>query len=237
MAGAFALSFIVLGVGSGSTGIGQVIDSFFSGSSASGSSLSSLEHQTVLHPKSATAWLNYANQLEDDHQDDEAIAALTQYTKLRPSDQNELLELAGLDYERAVAWDTLYSETQSLEQAIDPSSAISPASTSPLGKALAALPTDPTSQAVSTEVGGDASSEYSKLVGYLSNRVTVYQKIVALTPGNAVNEYSLGQAAYQAAEVPVAIAAYKKFLKLAPDNSLAADARQAIATLKGAAAG
>ena len=50
-------SFVLLGVGSGSTGISDMLSNFFSGSSSTGSSLSSLQKQTVDHPKSAAAWL------------------------------------------------------------------------------------------------------------------------------------------------------------------------------------
>lgn len=230
---AFAISFVILGVGSGSTGISQVLGNFFSGNSSSGgTSLSALQQQTVKHPKSAQAWLNYANQLEADQQDDNAIAALTQYLKLRPNDQNELLDLAGLNYSRAEAWDTLYTNTEALQTAeAPPAGSVTPSGSSPLATALNSIP-DPLSTAVSSQIGTLASTEYEKVIGYLDSRVSAYQKIVAITPGNAFNEYSLAQAAQVAGNTSVALTAYKAFLKLAPTNSLAPTARQEIATLK-----
>ena len=228
---AFAISFVILGVGSGSTGISDILGNFFSGSSATGASLSSLKQQTVEHPKSAVAWSNYANKLEQDHQDDNAIAALTQYTKLEPKDQNALLELAGLYLSRATDWNTLYENSQALTEALSPSSPLAPKPSSSLGKALAALPS-PFATAVSSQYTTATDNEYEKVISYLSDRVTVYQKLVALSPDDAVNQYSLGEAAVDAGNSAVAIKAYKAFLKLAPNDSLAPTARQEIASLK-----
>jgi hypothetical protein len=234
LAAAFAISFVVLGVGSGSSGISQVFSSFFNGSSAGGPSLSSLQHQTTLHPKSATAWLNYANKLEEDQQDDNAISALTEYTKLRPKDQNELLELAGLYYTRASDWDTLWTDSQALQTALSPDLTLSPKSGTPLATALAKLPDD-VATAVSTQIGATTGTEYDQVLTYLNDRVTVYQKLAALNPNDAVNQYSLAQAAQAAGSNSVALKAYEAFLKLAPNDSLASTARQQIASLKSSA--
>lgn len=233
IAAAFIVSFVVLGVGSGSTGISDALSSLLSGSSATGASLSSLEKQTVAHPKSALAWRNYATKLEEDHQDDNAIAALTQYTTLRPKDQDALLELAGLYLSRATDWNTLYSDTQSLTQALSPSSVLVPKTSSPLGQALSSLP-NPLETAVSSEYGSASSNDYSKVIEYLTQRLGVYQKLAALSPDDAVTQYSLAQAAQDADSLKVAVKAYERFLKLAPSDSLAPTARQEITALKAA---
>ncbi len=227
----FIVSFVVLGVGSGSTGISSVVDSLLGGTSASGSSLASLQKQTVEHPKSAAAWLNYANRLQQKHQDDNAIAALTQYTKLRPRDQNALYELAGLDLTRAQAWTTLYTNAQGLSQALAPAPILAPKAASPLGKGVAALPADPVAAAVTGALGAPTSNEYQQVITYLNSRVGVYQKIAALNPADAFVQYSLAQAAQLAGNSAVAIKAYKTFLKLAPTDSLAPQARSALRQL------
>ena len=107
-----AFTFVLLGVGSGSTGISDILSNFFSGSSSTGSSLSALQKQTTEHPKDAADFLALANKLQADNQDDAAAAALTTYTTLRPKDQNALLQLAGIYLRRAQDWDTLYSNSQ-----------------------------------------------------------------------------------------------------------------------------
>ena len=72
------------------------------------------------------------------------------------------------------------------------------------------------------------------MVGYLTSRLSVYQKLAALSPNDAVTQYSLAQAAQDADSLKVAVNAYKKFLKLAPSDSLAPTARAEIKALKAA---
>src|SRR5581483_6624049 len=60
----FGLGFVIFGVGSGSTGISDVLQNFFTGSSSGGRSLSSLRKQAREHPKQAKAWRDLATKLE-----------------------------------------------------------------------------------------------------------------------------------------------------------------------------
>ena len=121
MAGVFMISFVFLGVGSGSTGISQVLQNFFTGSSASGASLSSLQKQTVKHPKNAAAWLAYANKLQADNKLDEAATALTTYMTLKPKDADQLRVLAAIYYRRATDWYTVYLDQSNYAQTLTPS--------------------------------------------------------------------------------------------------------------------
>ena len=120
MAAVFVLTFVFLGVGSGSTGISQIVQNFFSGTSASGSSLSSLQKKTVEHPKDAAAWLAYANKLQADQKLDDAATALTTYTTLKPKDTDALNQLAGIYTQRAQDWENLYCASQQRTQALSP---------------------------------------------------------------------------------------------------------------------
>jgi tetratricopeptide (TPR) repeat protein len=231
LAVALIAAFVLLGVGSGSTGINTILENFFSGSSASGSSLSSLQKQTVEHPKSASAWLNYANKLQQENKLDEAAAALSTYTTLRPTDQDVLRQLAAIYYRRAVDWETIYSAQQQRIQAVSPSSPFSPTSTSPLGQAVASL-TNPIAAAVSAQTGAAASNAYSQLASLLTQRVDVWKKIAKLNPKDASTQLSLAQAASDAADTATAIAGYKAYLKLAPADSGAPAARKALKQLE-----
>lgn len=234
IAAAFIISFVLLGVGSGSSGISDILGNLLSGSTASGASLTSLQKQTVEHPKSATAWLNYANRLEQLQQDANAITALQQYIKLRPKDQNQLAELASLDFDRANAWYTLYANAVTLEQSLAPSPLLTANASSPLGKALASLPADPVESSVSTELGTEVSTDEEQFSSYLDSRMSVLQQLVKLTPDNALNQDELAQAAQEANDPSVAIAAYKAVIRLVPNDTLATTARQQIASLKAA---
>jgi DNA-binding SARP family transcriptional activator len=234
LAAALIAAFVLLGVGSGSTGISDILNSFFNRTSASGTALSSLQKQTVEHPKSAKAWLAYANKLQQKDKLDEAAAALTTYTTLRPKDQDALRQLAAIYYRRAVDWETIYSEQQGRTQAIAPAPAFSPTSTSPLGKAVGSL-TNPLASAVSSQTSSTTSNAYQQFAGMLTQRVGIWKKLATLNPKDASTQLSLAQAATDAADTAAAIAGYKAYLKLAPQDSGAPAARKALKQLEASA--
>ena len=175
LAAVFVLSFVFLGVGSGSTGISQIVSNFFSGTSGSSTSLGSLQKKTVEHPKSAAAWLAYANKLQQDSKWDDAAAALTTYTKLRPKDTDQLSTLASLYLRRAQDWNTVYQTQQAYTQTLTPGSLVVPKSTSPLGKALATV-TNPLASAVSAQTSTTTSNAYQQVLSYLSQRADGLQE-------------------------------------------------------------
>lgn len=227
MAAVFVLTFVFLGVGSGSTGISQIVQNFFSGTSASGSSLSSLEKKTVEHPKDAAAWLAYANKLQADQKLDEAATALKTYTTLKPKDTDALNQLAGIYTQRAQDWDTLYTASQARTQALSPSPILTPKTSSKLAQALATV-TSPLTSAVTSQTSTETSNEYSQIVNYLSERLAVYKQLVKLNPADASAQLNLAGAATDAGDATTEIAAYKAFLKLAPTDSEAPAARKAL---------
>jgi Flp pilus assembly protein TadD len=232
----FAVGFTLLGVGSGSTGIGDALQNFFQGFGGSGgSSLSSLVKKTEEQPKSAVAWRNLATKYEGDSRDDDAIGALTTYTTLRPKDQSALTELAGLYLKRASDWETVYEDDEAQTQALVPTSPFSPKSTSELGKAFASLAA-PITSAVQSTTSTSAETAYDQVLGYLSDREGVYKKLAKLTPKDSNTQYELGQAAQDTGDSKTAIAAYQAFLKLAPNDPLAGTARKALKQLKGTSA-
>ena len=230
MAGVFMVSFIFLGVGSGSTGISQVLQNFFTGSSSSGSSLSSLQKQTLEHPKNAAAWLAYANKLQADNQLDEAATALTTYLTLKPKDADQLRVLASIYYRRASDWDTVYLDQSNYAQALTPTVTPVAKATSKLGSALTAI-TNPLATAVSSQSDTSSSNAYEQLSSDLTQRLDTYKKLAKLLPDDASTQLILAQAATDAGDTATEKAAYKAFLRLAPSDSQAPAARQALKTL------
>jgi tetratricopeptide (TPR) repeat protein len=227
----FSLGFIFLGIGSGSTGISQIVQNFFNGSSAGGSSLSSLQKKAQEHPKDAAAWLAYANKLQQKNKPDDAATALTTYTQLRPKDTSALLQLAGIYLQRASDWQTLLYATSARTTALSPTDVLSPPSTSKLAQGLQAI-TTPLTKAVSSQTSSITQVEQTKVTGYLNQRVGVYQKLAKLNPKDATTQLSLATAATDAQDATTAIAAYKTFLKLAPNDSQAPTARKALQQLE-----
>ena len=101
---------MLLGVGSGSTGIShdrlELLQRHL-GLAASRSP--SLQKKTVEQPKNAAGWLAYANKLQQDSKPDEAAAALTTYTTLKPKNEDALRQLAAIYLRRATDWQTIYT--------------------------------------------------------------------------------------------------------------------------------
>ena len=91
---------------------------------------------------------------------------------------------------------------------------------------------DPIADAVQSIASTKQSTAYSKYQEAQKNAETTYQKLVALTPNDATVQIQLGQAAQSAGDSKTAIAAYQKFLKLAPTDPLAPQVKQALKALQ-----
>jgi regulator of sirC expression with transglutaminase-like and TPR domain len=231
---AFGLGFVLFGVGSGSSGISQAMQSLFNQSSAGGSSLSSLQKKATDHPKDATAWRNLATKLEQDQKTDLALTSLEHYVSLKPKDQNALDELASLYLRRAQDYNNAWSAALSQLQIIAPGGIFQPKSTSPLGKAYANQ--DPITALVVKRLDASASAA-SQQLGLLSSKAeSAYQRLVKLTPANATYQFQYAAIAQSLGQKPIAIKAYTAFLKLAPQDALAPRARQQLKLLSPPAA-
>jgi cytochrome c-type biogenesis protein CcmH/NrfG len=230
------LGFVLLGVGSGSTGAADVLGNMFNfGSSSGGTSISKLQKKVDANPKDAKAWRDLATALEQKQRTQDAVNALERYTVLRPKDQNALAELASEYGTLATNYATDYSNAQAqASQFSAPGAVFAPASTTPFGKAFAD-PTalqDPISAAVQSLASTTQSTAYTNFQGAQKNAEAVYQKLVALSPSDATTQIQLGQAAQAAGDSKVAITAYDAFLKLAPSDPLAPQVKQALKQLK-----
>jgi tetratricopeptide (TPR) repeat protein len=236
---AFVLGFVLLGVGSGSTGISDVLSNAFNFGSSGGTSISKLQKKVSQHPQDATAWRDLATALEQKQRSQEAVNALERYTALRPKDQNALAELASQYGTLANTYATDYQNAQAdAAQHASPGAAFAPASTTPLGKAFAdpAALQDPISAAVQSLASTKQSTAYSNFQGAQHSAEAVYVKLVRLNPSDATTQIQLGQSAQSAGDAKTAIKAFKTFLKLAPTDPLAAQVKQALKGLEAQAA-
>ena len=227
----FAVGFVIFGVGSGSTGISDVLQNMFNGSSSSSSSASSLRKKAEAHPKEAKLWHDLAVKLQTDNDLGEATDALKRYLALRPRDDNVLSELANLYLRRADNEQLIYGDAQTRARVLAPSPIGQPTASSPLGKALSSV-SNPVQAAVSGVVGQGSSDAYSKYFEFQNEATGVYKRIAALKPEDALTQLQLAQAAVRAGDAKTAIPAYKRFLKLAPDDLSAPEARKALKQLE-----
>ena len=229
------LGFVLLGVGSGSTGISDAFQSAFNFGSSGGTSISSLQKKADKSPQSAKAWRDLATALEQKQRTVEAINALQRYTALRPKDSNALAELASQYGTQASAYARDYTSAQAeAAQQASPAGAFAPPSTTPFGKAFAD-PTalqDPISTTVQKLASEKQSTAYSNFQSAQRNAEDAYKKLVALDPSDATTQIQLGQAAQSAGDPKTAIEAYTTFLKLAPADPLVAQVKQALKSLR-----
>jgi tetratricopeptide (TPR) repeat protein len=223
----FVIGFVIFGVGSGSTGISDALQNFFSSNTSSGSSASSLQKKAEQHPTVAKPWHDLATKLEADGRLDDAIVALKRYTALKPKDQTVLEELASVYQRRATEFQQVYTDAQTRSAILAPTSSFQPVTTSALGKAMASL-TNPIQSAVTGQISTLTNTAYTKIIELEGDAVGVYQTLAKLSPDDAVTQLRLAQVAQTAGNVKVAIDAYKRFLKLAPDDPLAASARKVL---------
>ena len=87
LAVAFVLGFVLLGVGSGSTGLSDVFQNAFNFGSSNGTSIGSLQKKVTKQPQNATAWRDLATAYEQKQRTSDAVSALERYTALRPKDR------------------------------------------------------------------------------------------------------------------------------------------------------
>jgi tetratricopeptide (TPR) repeat protein len=227
----FGVGFVIFGVGSGSTGISDVLQNFFSGSSSNGPSASSLRKQAEQHPNEPKRWRDLATKLEADNKLDEAVVALKRYTELRPKDDSALGELASVYLRRATSEQQAYISARTRSSVLSPTPPAPPPATSTLGKALSTV-ANPVQSAVASVIGSQTNTAYNKILDSETEAVATYQKIADLNPKDATTQLRLAQVAQSVGDAVVAEKAYKRFLELAPDDPLAASAKKALKALQ-----
>jgi tetratricopeptide (TPR) repeat protein len=228
----FAAGFVVFGVGSGQgTGLGDILQGDFGGSSG-GPSVSKAREKVRKNPSDALAQRQLAEALVNDGRQAEAIGAYEQYLQLRPKDVDAKRTLAGLYLTRANNARLQYDQVRAQAEARGLGGLFGPPQDSAFGRGLRGR----IDQEFETQINQQLNSAATTLQSSYSRASTIYQQIVATHPDDeALLQLQLGDAAYQARRIPLAIKAYQRFLKLAPDDTNAEYARQQIRTLKAAA--
>jgi tetratricopeptide (TPR) repeat protein len=226
----FGLTFVLFGVGSN---VGAGLSDIFEGIRGGGSgqpSIDKAQQQTQEHPKSAVAWHDLATAYETKGDLAGAIAAWTTYTTLRPNDAEGWTQLA-TDYTTQFTNQTAQAQAAQVElQTVQPAS-FGPPSTSPLGRALSNVP-DPIGQALSTSASTRFNEALAARQQTADKIVDAYSHVARIEPTNPSNQLLLADAAKQASNATVAISAYTRFIKLAPDDNSVPYAKEQIKALK-----
>jgi tetratricopeptide (TPR) repeat protein len=224
---AFAVGFVFFGVGSGSTGLGDILrgnfNLFGNGSSGNSSTVNKALKQTQKHPQSAAAWSALANAYQTDGKTTKANAALLHYLKLKPNDIDALQRVAGY-YENQANVKYAHAQTIQAQAPLNYAAVVGVSSSSQLGQLLSQ---DPISQQLSQKANTDLAASQSAI----RQDESFYKRIAKLQPTDVNTQYHLGQLADFLGDTKVALTAYGKVVKLAPSDPTARTARQRIALL------
>jgi tetratricopeptide (TPR) repeat protein len=226
---AFALGFVVFGVGTGVSGtsIGDILQELI-GQRSSSTSIDDARKKAFEHPKDADAQLAYANALQDRGRAREAITALERYTTLKPKDTDTLRQLANL-------WGSVAAKArQNYDTARAEAETVSAAQSfaAPSSDFLKQVEQNTIAQSLADQANARASAAQSEAQNASSQQQRVYEQLTLLIPDDPSLFLSLGIAAQEANDAKSAIAAYKQFLTLAPNDPSAPQVKQQIAALE-----
>jgi tetratricopeptide (TPR) repeat protein len=224
----FAGGFVFFGVGSGSTGLGDLLRGNFnifgsnSGSTNSSAVKSALK-QTQAHPKDPNAWNDLASAYQTDGKLTEANAALEHVLKLKPNDIGALQRVAGF-YETKAQNKEAEAQNLQAQAPLSLAGVLGVSSASPIGQALS---NDPTSQQLTQK----AQAAFTEANTAIQKDTDLYKRIAKLQPNDVNTQFHYAQLADITGDTAAALKAYKQVVKLAPTDPSAQQAKQRIAVL------
>jgi tetratricopeptide (TPR) repeat protein len=231
----FGVGFVAFGVGSGSTGIGDILRGNFGGGSNSvDSQIKSDQKKIAADPENMQAYVDLAGLYRQKQDTASAIRTLEQAAKVKPKNVQVLNTLAGLYRNKAeeVRNDAQVAYNEFAAASVSPPGVDA---NSTLGQALTS---DPLSQALKS----DYSTAFTKMGTAFSKAENAYKRLAVAAKGTAdeVNAQlqlaSVARDTYtltgQPNDAKLALAAYRRYLKLEPHGVQATLARQTIAQLQ-----
>jgi tetratricopeptide (TPR) repeat protein len=225
----FGGGFIFLGVGSGGLDLGQLISDAFGNRSASTGSVSDAQDAVRERPFNAPARRKLATTLEQKGRTDEAIAAWTEYVRLRPRDIVSRRHLGDLQLGQA---DRFLREAQlaaAAQAEANSGQSFGLSQSDPFGRAVGQ---DPIASALSTKYNAQLQEASVRYQTAASQAINTYQGIVKLRPNDQQAVFSLAQAADTLQQTKVAINAYTRLLDFDLDDATKGQIRERIKTLR-----
>jgi tetratricopeptide (TPR) repeat protein len=231
----FAGGFVFFGVGSGSTGLGDLLRGNFNifgsnGGSTNSSAVKAALKKTQADPKDPNAWNALATAYQADGRSADANKAYLRLLALSPKDLSALQSVSGY-YE--TTYQNKVNEAQALqrEAPLTLAGVLGVSSASQIGQALG---TDPTSQQLTQK----AQTAFTEATTALQKDSVIYKRIAKLQPDDINTQYHYAQVADLTGDSKSAVTAYQKVLKLARNDPSAQQtaqvARQRIAALSSA---
>ena len=225
---AFGGGFVLYGVGTGQGGLEDLLR--FNIGGQSGPSVSDLEKRIAANPKDAPAYLELSRALAAKGQTDEAISPLEQYAQLQPKDADALVELSSLYLRRASRFG---EQVQAIDYEVA-TLAKAGFSVAPGSFLDRELQKDELYTILSSELSRRRNEALQAFQGAAGQAVSTYRKVTALKPDDPDIRLALADTAEKAGDYTTAVAAYKKFLQLAPGDTRAQFVRQRVTQLEAA---
>jgi tetratricopeptide (TPR) repeat protein len=208
----FGLSFVLVGVGSGSAGgLSSLYTNIFGGNG--GSSVSKAQDEIKDNP--AKGYRDLATAYEQQGNNAQAIVALESYLAQKKNDAATWGELGGIQMSQASSFVTQYQNAQAAAQAADPSAPFLPGGT--LGSAVGQ---NPAYSGASQAAASQTSALYQKAVSAYNTAVVDYQTASKLHPRNTTYLQELATAAQNAGNTRVTVDALRRYLKVYPNAPL-----------------
>jgi tetratricopeptide (TPR) repeat protein len=221
----FGVGFVGFGVGAGGVGFGDILKGSAGGSGVP--SVSEAQKRVDENPKDAQAFRELATAYQAKGDIDGAVEALEDFARLRPKNIDGLRELAGLYLKQA-------SDAQQRAQIAQLRSDYLAAGGSVVGSLVLdkkPLDVDPINAAVAAEISQDTNQALSEVQTAAQSAVGTYKRMAAAAPRDPNIQLELAQAAQSTNDSATAIAAYEKFLKLAPNDPSAPDVKRLLKQL------
>ena len=210
----FAASFVLFGVGTGFGGLGDILQKSGTGGS-SGPSVSDAHARIAKNPQNAAAYKELGQALQNEGKVDAAIPPLEKYVSMRPRDQVVLNQLGALYSDRLQRLGQRYASAQAASQEATFGGVVQPQ----LQAGNQTLPQDPITQAEVAKTDAAIGALQSEIQSVSTKATQTYQKLARLNPRDPSLQLQLAQIAETANNVPVAVKALRKFIKLAPEDS------------------
>ena len=231
LAVAFGLGFVAFGVGTGVSGtsLGDVLQDFLNREPAGIQSVEDAREAAQERPNDVQAQITYATALQANGRRPEAIAVIERCTTRKPRDPQALRQLAlmwGAEAGRArEAAEIASAEAQqiSLQETLAPTEG---------GGFFQEVAGNQISETLAQEAQAKASEAQGRALRAAREEATAWRELSLLTPEDSGVFLQLGIASQGAGDIEAAIAAYEKFLELAPDDSRADVVREQIDLLK-----
>jgi tetratricopeptide (TPR) repeat protein len=230
----FGLGYVIFNVGGTipGTGLGDVLQNL--GQSSSAPSVGDAEDKIKDEPGNPQGYWELANALQREQRTDEAVAPLTRYLQFRPKDQRALNMLAGIYLTQARNAQDRAQLAQFQLQEVTGGDLFIPGQSSQFGQRFG---TGQVSQIEADRLNQIVSQGYSEAQTAYQNATRTYKNLIAAIPDRQEADQpsvflQLGFAAQSGGDLKEALAAYKRYLVVAPDSPNAAGVRQQIQQLE-----